>query len=126
MYDVLISIRDPATLDLLRAAFAERGIFRTAAAPRERLAQLLAPPSGVAVVDLDLDPTKSEHRDLLASLRAVNSAVQFLAIGPEVERAHFGPSRLELDVRTFVRTPIDAFDLARRLKRLADSLVAVD
>jgi hypothetical protein len=124
MYDVLLSIRDPSTLDLLRAAFAERGVFRPAAAPRERLALLLAPPSNVAAVALDLNPASGDDREFLAALRRVNSGVQFLGVGPAVERSHFGPSRLELDVRTFVRTPVDPFDLARRLKRLADALVA--
>lgn len=123
-FDVLVAVKDPSTLDLLKAAFGERRVFRAASAPRERLATLLLPPSPVAVVALDLDPTRGDDREFLDNLRRVNDRVAFVAVGPENDRAHFGPSRLELDVRCFVRTPIDPFDLARRLKRLADALMA--
>lgn len=122
MLDVLVAVRDPTTRDVLRTAFDERGVFRAAAAPRERLPSLLLPPSPVAVVALDLDPTQAADREFLASLRAINDRVQFVAVGAAKDRSLFGPSRLELDVRTFVREPVDPFDLARRLKRLADAL----
>ncbi len=122
MYDVLVSVRDPTMRDSLRAAFAERAVFRAAAAPRERLPGLLSPPANVAVVALDLDPSSLADREFLASLRRINAKVQFVAVGPTGDRAHFGPSRLELDVRTFVRAPLDPYDLARRLHRLAETL----
>jgi hypothetical protein len=125
MFDVLVAVRDATTRDLVRTAFDERGVFRATAAARERLSSLLKPPSAVAACVLDLDASSLADRDFLASLRALNEKVVFVAVGTPETRGVFGPSKLQLDVRTFIRAPIDPFDLARRLKRLADALVAV-
>jgi CheY-like chemotaxis protein len=121
MFEVLLSVRDPGTCDLLRAAFAERGVFRAAAAPREKLDDLLRPPAAVDVVVVDVDPKSRDDREFLTSLRTLARDVAIVGVGPLDGGA---ASRLSLDVRTFIRAPIDPFDLARRLKRLADHLGA--
>ena len=120
MLETLIAVKDPLTRDLLRAAFRERRVFRTAVTERERLPALLAPPCTADVVVIDLDPRSTADREALAALREINPAPAYVAVGPAGERSLFGPSKLELQVRTFVRTPVDAFDLARRLQRLAE------
>ena len=121
--EVLISIRDPLTRDVVRTALRSAGSFRPSIVPRNDLVALLADSRHVDLVILDLDVRSGTDEEFLAEVVRSRGTVGITVVATGAERAQVTRVKLGHDVLTVVPAPIDAFDLARRLRRVAQSLV---
>jgi two-component SAPR family response regulator len=114
----MISVADVAIRDQIRTAMKVFPGLRALDVPRERLLTILTESETPDAIILDLDRNLDHRQELLEQVRQANREVPVLVVGDLPSRQYFSRVKVELNVLSFIATPLDQFDLARRLHRL--------
>lgn len=123
MFKVLVSLDHPVSSDLVCTALAQFPDCSAHPVPPTRLFEVLGDDRNAAVF-IDLERVREAPGTLARRVRAVDPTIEVLCLIPRDERELHNRLKLDLGVFSFVPSPIDAFDLAKRIQRLLEHLRA--
>ncbi|MEZ6194213.1 MAG: hypothetical protein R3F20_00565 [Planctomycetota bacterium] len=118
---ILLCIEDAPTRDIVETALRQYGDVAVHPVPPDRLARLVSGDEFAAVF-LDLARKHEKAGALVAALREENPRIPVMCLVDRAQRERYNRLKLQHGIFSFVPTPIDAFDLARRIERLRTEL----
>jgi hypothetical protein len=121
MLTVLVALRDPIQREHVRAAFRLFPTLRPLTVDRDRVMDYIGDRTLADALILDYEGNRRGDDPVLADIRARNPHIALLVVADRPERAHFNKVKMEHQVLSFVPLPLEPFDLARRLQRLAET-----
>jgi AmiR/NasT family two-component response regulator len=116
--ETFLAVKDMQVRDQIRMAFRLNSAFRVSQVPPEELLSLIGEPAQVDMVIVDAEKDDVQTEESLARIRRVNPRAAVVLVGDRSEGAPLNRAKLEHGVHTVIPTPIDPFDLARRIFRL--------
>jgi AmiR/NasT family two-component response regulator len=116
--ETLLAVDDLQVRDQIRMAFRLNPAFRVSAVPPADLLALISEPAQVDVVIVDAEKDDEQTQASLGRIRKANPRAAVVLVGDRSEGAPLNRAKLEHGVHTVIATPIDPFDLARRIFRL--------
>jgi len=122
MKTVLVALLDPGLGDQIKAGIRNFAGLRPVAVARDQLLEVAGENCNASAVILDHDEKRGHSAELLGRLRHLAPELTILTAGPRAQRESLQRLKLELDIFSFIPLPLDPFDLARRLNRLAEAL----
>ena len=122
MIEVLVAIEDSNFRDVVRTAVREVCGMQPIAAPRSNLATLLAASPNVGAVIVEFNPVRDGP--LIAQLREISRSISIFAVVHRPDRSRITRLKIEHTLDAVIATPLDPYDLARRLRRIPDLLPA--
>lgn len=120
MIKVLICLDDKRTTDVVKTAFKQFPSMTAYPVPQHKLMDLLAEPNYHAVV---VDLARNGGEKLLGSMRAANAGIEVMTLIDRNHKERFNRLKVDLGIFSYIATPIDAFELARRIVRLEKHLI---
>jgi AmiR/NasT family two-component response regulator len=121
--ETYLAVKDLQVRDQIRMAFRLNPAFRVSGVPPKDLLAVIAEPAHCDVVIVDAPAEESETEEALAKIRQASPKAAVILVGDRSEGAPLNRAKLEHGVHTVIATPIDPFDLARRIFRLHAVLV---
>lgn len=118
MFETFVAVKDRQVRDQIRMAFRLNPAFRVSPVPREELLSLIGEPAQIDLVIVDADRDDATTQESLQRIRKANPRTAVALVGDRDESAPLNRAKLEHGVHTVIPTPIDPFDLARRIFRL--------
>jgi AmiR/NasT family two-component response regulator len=116
--ETFLAVKDLQVRDQIRMAFRLNPAFRVSSVPRTELLSLITEPAQVDLVIVEADADDALTEESLSKIRRVNPRAAVVLVGDRSEGAPLNRAKLEHGVHTVIPTPIDPFDLARRIFRL--------
>lgn len=121
MFRVLISLDDRAMDELVKASFKLFPSLTAFTVPQEKLLELVADPHYAAVV-VNLDAATAGRTAFVAELRQVNPGIEIIALVDREQKERFNKLKVDLGLFSCVVSPVDPFDLAKKVLRLEQHL----
>jgi AmiR/NasT family two-component response regulator len=118
VFETFVAVRDRQVRDQIRMAFRLNSAFRVSPVPRDDLLSLIGEPAQVDLVIVEAERDDATTEDALARIRRANPRTAVVLVGDRNDAAPLNRAKLEHGVHTVIPTPIDPFDLARRIFRL--------
>jgi AmiR/NasT family two-component response regulator len=115
--ETYLAVKDLQVRDQIRMAFRINEGFRLSAVPPEELVSVIAE-SQVDLVITDAQADEAMTDDVLNKIREASPRSAVVLVGDRNEGAPLNRAKLASSVQTIIATPIDPFDLARRIFRL--------
>lgn len=119
---VLICLEDPPTSDIVVTGLRQFTDLVVHAVPAARMADLAASGEFAAAI-VDLERRHERSSDFAREIRAAAPDIALLCLVDRERRERYNRAKLELKIFSFIPSPIDPFDLARRIQRLRAALV---
>jgi AmiR/NasT family two-component response regulator len=116
--ETFLSVKDLQVRDQIRMAFRLNPAFRVLPVPREELLSLIGEPAQIDLVVVDAEADDEATELALGEIRQANPRTAVVLVGDRSEGSPLNRAKLEHGVHTVIPTPIDPFDLARRIFRL--------
>jgi AmiR/NasT family two-component response regulator len=116
--ETFVAVEDRQVRDQIRMAFRLNPAFRVSPVPRAELLSLITEPSQIDLVIVEADQDDALTEEALSRIRRANPRTAVVLVGDRSEGAPLNRAKLEHGVHTVIPTPIDPFDLARRIFRL--------
>jgi AmiR/NasT family two-component response regulator len=116
--ETFLAVKDLQIRDQIRMAFRLNAAFRVSPVPREELLSLIGEPAQVDLVIVDAGKDDDATEEQLGQIRQANPRTAVVLVGDRTDAAPLHRAKLEHGVHTVIQTPIDPFDLARRIFRL--------
>jgi hypothetical protein len=121
MFRVLISLDDQETDELVRASFKLFPSLAAFTVPHEKLTEIVADPHYHAVI-VNLSASTAGRSAFVEEIRALNAGVEIIALVDREEKDRFNKMKVDLGLFSCILTPIDPFDLAKKVLRLEQHL----
>lgn len=118
MIETFLAVKDLQVRDQIRMAFRINEAFRLSAVPPEELVGVIAESPQVDLVITDAEADEVMTDDVLNKIREASPRTAVVLVGDRNEGAPLNRAKLASSVQTIIATPIDPFDLARRIFRL--------
>ena len=119
MYETFLAVKDLQVRDQIRMAFRLNPAFRISTVPPDHLLPLISEPAHVDMVIVDAQPNDEATQESISRIRKANPRTAVVLVGDRSEGSPLNRAKLEHGVHTVISTPIDPFDLARRIFRLS-------
>jgi AmiR/NasT family two-component response regulator len=116
--ETYLAVKDLQVRDQLRMAFRLNPAFRVSTVPPEDLLQVIAKPANADLVITDAAEDEALTQETVARIKTANPRATVALVGDRNESSPLTRAKLEHGVHTVIATPIDPFDLARRIFRL--------
>jgi AmiR/NasT family two-component response regulator len=116
--ETFVAVKDQQVRDQIRMAFRLNPAFRLSAVLPEQLLPLIAAPAQVDMVIVDAEYDDAQTQESINKIRGANPKTAVVLVGDRNEGGPLNRAKLEHGVHTVIQTPIDPFDLARRIFRL--------
>jgi AmiR/NasT family two-component response regulator len=116
--ETYLAVKDLQVRDQIRMAFRLNPAFRVSAVPPKELLGVISEPAQVDVVIVDAPPEEDQTEETLNRIKEASPRAAIVLVGDRSEGAPLNRAKLEHGVNTVIATPIDPFDLARRIFRL--------
>ena len=118
MIETFLAVKDLQVRDQIRMAFRLNPAFRMSTVPPPQLIDVIreSPQVDLVITDAEADDTLME--EALVRIREANPRAAVVLVGDRSDGAPLNRAKLEHGVHTVIATPIDPFDLARRVFRL--------
>ena len=120
---VLTAIADSVLADQVRTAVRQCADWRPLLVHPSRLVEALSTDAKPAAVILDHPGQDRDLPHFVEAIRERAPEIEILLLGERTRRKESYRAKLDLGVFSFIPTPLDPFDLARRLHRLRSALV---
>jgi AmiR/NasT family two-component response regulator len=118
MIETYLAVKDLQVRDQLRMAFRMNPAFRVSTVPPADLLGLITEPTQADLVITDAEADEAMTQEAVARIREASPRAAVALVGDRSEGSPLNRARLEHGVTTVIATPIDPFDLARRIFRL--------
>lgn len=119
---ILICLEDATTSDVVVTGLRQFQDLVVHAVPAARMADLAASGEFAAAI-IDLERKHERSGDFAREIRDASPDIELLCLVDRERRERHNRSKLELRILSFIPSPIDPFDLARRIQRLRSTLV---
>jgi len=116
---VFLAIEDPSLRDQVRAGLRMFPNLRPVNLPQDLLPIALRSEPMSGAIILDGDRSRGDLASRMEVVRELQPDLLLLVVGPRGQRERMHRSKLELEIFSHIPTPLEAFDLARRLNRLS-------
>jgi len=114
MQTVFVALEDPALRDQVKTCIRNFDNLRAVAVPPDRLLDLLREEHHASALIVEFKGTGSKAE--------FDKSLTVLVLGKRTQRERSHRIRMHQDIYSFIPVPLDPFDLARRLARLAEDL----
>jgi response regulator RpfG family c-di-GMP phosphodiesterase len=116
--ETFLAVKDLAIRDQIRMAFRLNQEFRMSAVPPAELIGVIAESPQVDLVITDAEADEQMTDEVVEKIRQASPRTAVVLVDDRNEGAPMNRARLAASVQTVIATPIDPFDLARRVFRL--------
>jgi CheY-like chemotaxis protein len=116
--ETYLAVKDLQVRDQIRMAFRLNPAFRMSAVPPAELMGVISASTQVDLVITDAEADEVMTDEVLGRIRDASPRTAVVLVGDRNEGAPLNRARLAHSVQTVIATPIDPFDLARRVFRL--------
>jgi response regulator RpfG family c-di-GMP phosphodiesterase len=116
--ETYLAVKDLQVRDQIRMAFRLNPAFRISTVPPGEVIGVIAESPQVDLLVTDAGENETLTDDVLGRIREANPRTNVVLVADRGDGTGLNRAKLSQSVQTVIATPIDPFDLARRIFRL--------
>jgi CheY-like chemotaxis protein len=116
--ETYLAVKDLQVRDQIRMAFRLNPAFRISTVPPTEVIGVIAESAQVDLLITDAGEDEALTDDVLGRIREANPRTSVVLVADRGDGTGLNRAKLSQSVQTVIATPIDPFDLARRIFRL--------